>query len=235
MAKFSSVTYQEKNGNRVTLPCDYLIYTLPLNLLDNLVEHGLPTEVRTATRFVKFRYTIIYYYLLRSKPILPSMWVFFPESQFRFGRLSEMRKFSKETCPEGTTSLMVDFTCDNDSKEWALDDAQLGELLYEQLKPLKLFDKSQVISQFSKRFKNFYPVYAVGYQEHLRAVRNCEKQFKNLFFIGRLGDFNYNNSDQCIDMGFQVARFLKEQQGNETTHDWETLRSERFEQYKIVD
>lgn len=215
------------------LDCDHVVYTIPLSLLSDLMPNDLPTDVRSAARFVSYRNTIIYYFLLRSKPVLPSMWVFFPESRFRFGRLSEMSKFSPYTSPEGQTALMVDFTCEPTEAVWHMNDDELGNLLLEQLQPLNLFAPNQVIRRFSKRAANFYPVYSTGYQKQLNKLRSLEERFQNLLFIGRLGDFNYNNADQCLDMGFLAADQI--QKHGTANRDWNEVRTKRFEQYKIVD
>ena len=126
---------------------------------------------------------------------------------------------------------MVDFTCLDDDPYWKLSDKELGTLLDGELAELKLFKPEQVVKRFSRRIKNFYPVYDVGFQKHLENIRKLEQSVGNLFFIGRLGDFNYNNSDQCLDMGYQVAQHID----SDYEMDWETLRTDRFNKYRIVD
>jgi protoporphyrinogen oxidase len=231
--RVSSVVVENGGGQRETLDTEHLIYTIPLSALPQLVGDELPAEVRRACKFVAYRHTIIYYFLLRSKPVLPAMWVFFPESEFRFGRLSEMVKFSPYTAPQGHTALMVDFTCTDTDPEWSMDDRDLGDMLQTQLQPLNLFTQEKVVKRFSKRFRNFYPVYNVGYEQNLKHIRSLEGHFENIYFIGRLGDFNYNNADQCMDMGFMAADQI-ERLGT-TAEGWQNLRTNRFDRYKIVD
>jgi protoporphyrinogen oxidase len=228
----SAVSFEDKNGTLQTLSCDDVVYTIPMQAIADLIPN-LSSEIRQACRFVSFRHTIVYYYLLKSQPVLPAMWVFYPESRFRFGRLSEMTKFSPYTAPLGHTALMVDFTCDDLDPTWSMDDTQLGELLLDQLKPLKLFNREQVVKSFSKRFRNFYPVYRIGYQERVEKIRSLEKELNNILFAGRLGDFNYNNSDQCFDMGFKAAEQIEKSQ--EVGQGWGEIRQNRFEKYRIVD
>jgi len=230
--RVSGVTIENAEGFRETLECDQLIYTIPVSHLANMIT-SLPAEYREAAKFTKYRHTIIYYFLLKSKPILPSMWVFFPEGKYRFGRVSEMVKFSPDTCPKDHTALMVDYTCEDGDPTWAMDDQELGDFLLEQMAPLKLFDPKKIVGRFSKRFKNFYPVYSVGYQEKLKSIRKLEGLYKNLYFVGRLGDFNYNNSDQCLDMGFRVADQIKNE--GDVGQNWQDLRKGHFESYRIVD
>lgn len=221
----------ERNGERVRIPCDELIYTIPISQIERLLSEA-GEDVREACRAVGFRNTIIYYFLLKSEPVLPSMWVFFPEQKFRFGRLSEMTRFSPETAPPGHTALMVDFTCEDSDPVWKLDDEALGEMLYAQMEPLSLFRRDQVVKRFSRRFRAAYPVYREGFQEQIGAIRGLEKRYGNLYLIGRLGDFNYNNADQCLDMGFRAAEWIR---GEADGGSWNDLRQKRFDQYRIVD
>ncbi|MFM8268964.1 MAG: FAD-dependent oxidoreductase [Pseudomonadota bacterium] len=230
--KVSGVWFLTSEGKSEFISCDQLVYSIPMQAIADLVP-DLPAEVRQAARFVKFRHTVVYYFLLKVKSVLPAMWVFYPEAKFRFGRLSEMTKFSPAVAPEGMTALMADFTCTGEDPEWSMNDEELGKYLMKQLEPLKLFSEDQVIKCFSRKFKNIYPVYELGYEERVNKLRALESSFENLYFVGRLGDFNYNNSDQCFDMGFSVANHINEKE--KVAEEWQTLRSERFDKYRIVD
>lgn len=227
----SGLQFEDREGLRQTMGFDQLIYTIPIPLIASLMP-DLPTDVREACRWISYRHTVIHYFQIKSEAVLPAMWVFFPESKFRFGRLSEMTKFSPHTAPKGYTTLMVDFTCEESDPAWSMEDSELDNLLLPQLDKLKMFDRKDVVKSFSRRFRNFYPIYSVSYRERLDKIRGLESRFSNLYFIGRLGDFNYNNSDQCFDMGFAVADHLK---ARPETSDWQQIREDRFDQYKIVD
>lgn len=228
------VIFETKSGETIRLSTDYVIFTIPITALDKLIVGDLPNSTRRAIQSINYRHSVIYYYLLNKRDILPSMWAFFPEKRFRFGRLSEMVKFSPETAPPGKTALMVDFTCETEDPHWSMSDHDLGETLYRQMEPLKLFTKADVIRSFSKRFTNFYPTYSLGYGENLRAVRELEAKYKNFYFIGRVGDFNYNNADQCMDMGFRAAEHIQNT-GKAQPLSWQQIRASTFENYRIVD
>jgi len=230
--KISGVWIEEGEGEKRFLSCDHLVFTIPIQSISELMPE-LPAEIRQAARFVKFRHTIVYYFLLKKENVLPAMWSFYPEKQFRFGRLSEMTKFSPVTAPIGHTAIMADFTCTDEDPEWEWSDEKLGDELLRQLEPLKLFSRSEIVKMFSKRFRNIYPVYQLGYEEQISKLRELEVKFNNLYFAGRLGDFNYNNSDQCFDMGFSAANHIQEK--GRTGEDWSNLRKDRFQKYKIVD
>ena len=61
-----------------------------------------------------------------------------------------------------------------------------------------------------RRFRSFYPMYTVDYASGWTAVYDRLKAAYNLVLTGRLGMFNYNNSDHCLDMGRFIATELAE-------------------------
>ena len=58
------------------------------------------------------------------------------------------------------------------------------------------------------------------------------KAASNLVLTGRLGMFNYNNSDHCLDMGRFIAADLAE--GVAPPRIWAGLE-ERVRTYRIID
>jgi hypothetical protein len=58
------------------------------------------------------------------------------------------------------------------------------------------------------------------------------RSVKNLLTTGRIGMYNYNNSDHCADMGRFIAQHLE--QGEKPADIWQALER-RVADYKIVD
>ena len=85
---------------------------------------------------------------------------------------------------------------------------------------------------FVIRKKNFYPRYDLQYLEKMAHVTSKLKKFTNLLTTGRLGMFNYNNSDHCFDMGKFIAQGLSDKKT--CPQIWAELE-ERVREYKIVD
>jgi hypothetical protein len=51
-------------------------------------------------------------------------------------------------------------------------------------------------------------VYALGYAEPLRALKEYVRGFENLEIIGRGGTFRYNNADHSIETGLLAGQNL---------------------------
>ena len=92
--------------------------------------------------------------------------------------------------------------------------------------------EDRLSASFVKRFRDFYPVYSIDYRERLAERYARLRVVDNLIPTGRLGMFNYNNSDHCLDMG----RFIAEGVANgDTAGDiWDALEK-RVRSYRIVD
>jgi protoporphyrinogen oxidase len=89
-----------------------------------------------------------------------------------------------------------------------------------------------VIGSLVKRVRNFYPRYDLEYVDKLKQVNSDLQQVTNLLLTGRIGMYNYNNSDHCVDMGRFIAHKLAD--GQEPVRIWKDLEK-RVSDYKIVD
>jgi len=85
---------------------------------------------------------------------------------------------------------------------------------------------------FVRRFRSFYPMYTVDYRERLGGVYQRLKAAPNLVLTGRVGMFNYNNSDHCLDMGRFIAQGVE--RGDAPADIWTGLE-DRVRSYRIVD
>ena len=85
---------------------------------------------------------------------------------------------------------------------------------------------------FVRRFRRFYPMYTIDYRERLGRIYGRLRDADNLVLTGRLGMFNYNNSDHCLDMGRFIASEMGE--GRAPRQIWAGLE-ERVKMYRIID
>ena len=124
------------------------------------------------------------------------------------------------------------FTCDEDSWQWSATDETLVEKTVEGLVAGGFIDREEVMGSLVKRVRNFYPRYDLAYVEKLNRVNAHLKQFENLLLTGRIGMYNYNNSDHCVDMGKFIADRLAQDQPPQKI--WSDLE-QRVATYRIVD
>ncbi len=91
-------------ANRVQVPYDYLVSSIPLPDLIPLID-GVPRDVREAASQLACT-TVVLVNLGVRRPDLSSMsWTYFYDDEFPFSRVSFPRNMSPHTCPEGTGSI----------------------------------------------------------------------------------------------------------------------------------
>ena len=214
-----------------SLSCDLVVSSIPIHALAELLHPG-DREVDQETASLRFRQLILVYLVLEHDRLLNDHWIFFPERKFPFSRLFEQKALSEELGPAGKTVVCCDMTCELDDATWKASDEELVGRCLDSLVDIGLTSKCRFLTGFTKRFRDFYPVYAVDYRETLGRVYRRLQVADNLVLTGRLGMFNYNNSDHCLDMGRFIARGLAN--GNAPTDIWNGLE-ERVRSYRIVD
>ncbi len=216
-------------GSRHSFKCDYLISTIPLPALSRLVSRESASH---AADDLQFRHLILVYLFVKQPFVLEDQWIFFPEREFLFSRVFEQKRMNPELGPRGETAICCDFTCSPGSWAWEADDEDLAKRCVTVLKVSGFIRPDAVKGFLVKKVPQFYPRYDLQYPEKMRRTAAELKRVENLLLTGRLGMYNYNNSDHCFDM----ARFISEklQAGMMPREIWSGLE-ERVKSYKIVD
>ena len=203
---------------------DYLISTICLDTLLNLIKDSEKTkDITTSAENLNYQKLNILYLILNKKRTLKDCWIYFPEKEFLFQRISEQKAFSSQTSPENKTVLMVETT-----KE--LDESNI-RIIIEQLKSIKILKESEIQEFFTKSLDKVYPIYKTGFTEDLNKTVKYIESIENLYTIGRPGLFNYNNMDQCWDMAMKMANQITQEK---TKKDWQ-ITKKYFDSYRIVD
>jgi protoporphyrinogen oxidase len=170
--------------------------------------------------------------VLKQDRLLDDHWIFFPERRYPFNRLFEQKAMDASMGPAGRTALCCDLTCEEGDPTWSTPDAELVKRCFDTLVEAGLTTPDRFETGFVRRFRSFYPMYTVDYRQRLYSVYDKLKSATNLIPTGRLGMFNYNNSDHCLDMGRYVATELAG--GRRPADIWSGLE-ERVRAYRIVD
>jgi len=228
--KVSSITF-EKDEKIKEIKTDYLVSTIHLNQLVNLIDPQPPEEVINAAKELNYKDLIVIYLLINEEMILKDNWIFFPGKEVIFNRVSEQKSFSKYTCPEGQTALMVEITCNKSDSIYSKTDKEILDLVLKDMNKVKLLNKQTPFDFTIKKMENIYPIYSLSYKKNFEIILEYLRKIENLYSIGRNGLFNYNNMDHCVDMSMLLAKHIINKKDKE---EWDKLK-QRFENYKIVD
>jgi protoporphyrinogen oxidase len=219
------------DGKPTRLPCDLLVSSIPIEALARFV---FPDDASLAQKAqsLRLRDLALVFLVLDQDRLLDDHWIFFPERRYPFNRLFEQKAMDPSMGPAGQTALCCDLTCDEGDATWSMSDDALVKRCFDTLVEAGLTTPPRFRTGFVRRFRAFYPMYTVDYRERLNAVYDRLKAADNLVLTGRLGMFNYNNSDHCLDMGRYVATELAG--GKRPADIWSGLE-ERVRSYRIVD
>jgi protoporphyrinogen oxidase len=220
------------DGRLETYSADYLVSSIPLSSLGQMVFGEAGAQALSSIGDLEFRHLILVYVFVNRSLVLKDQWIFFPETEFIFSRIFEQKQMNPDLEPADQTAICCDFTCDEDSHYWTAPDDELAGRCVAGLVKAGFIQAEEVSGRLVKRVPNFYPRYDLGYVEKMKEVNRRLQQVKNLMLTGRIGMYNYNNSDHCVDMGRFIATNLT--LGQEPIRIWNNLEK-RVANYKIVD
>jgi protoporphyrinogen oxidase len=221
----------EVDGAVRRLAADQVVSSIPIHTLAGLVFPG-DAEVARDVAALRFRDLALVFLVLDQDRLLEDHWIFFPERQYPFNRLFEQKAMDPDLGPPGRTALCCDLTCDEGDAVWEAPDGVLVRRCLDALVEVGLTEPKRFQAGFVRRFRRFYPMYTIDYRERLERAYDRLRVAENLLLTGRLGMFNYNNSDHCLDMGRYLASGLAA--GRSPREVWAGLE-ERVRSYRIVD
>ena len=210
---------------KIKIKPDYIISTIPLDSLSKVIKQDNNKQLRRLGLFDNLDYQKlnIIYFILNKPKALNDCWVFFPEKKFIFQRVSEQKAFSPLTSPKDKTALMVETTRE-------INENLIKEIIA-QLEKANILKNGEIKEYFVKTIEKAYPVYKKGFLENLEGMEKFFESVENFYLLGRQGLFNYNNMDQCWDMGMKIAEQIKNKKSKE---DWQKTKI-YFDGYRIVD
>jgi protoporphyrinogen oxidase len=220
------------DGKQSSFTCDYVVSSIPLPVVGNMVFGKKDVVFSQAVQGLQFRHLILVYIFLDRDLVMDDQWIFFPQKDVVFSRLFEQKQMNPELGPMGSTVVTADFTTTENSELWRASDEELSKKVIEGLVHTGMISADEVTDHHVIKYRNFYPRYDQEYAEKMMVVSDKLRQVSNLLTTGRIGMYNYNNSDHCADMGRFIAENLSA--GVKPTDIWQRLEL-RVADYVIVD
>lgn len=224
-----SVSY-EHHKRKKTIPADLVVSTIHITDIPSLFPL-VPEHVTRAASQLHHRGLILVYLVVQKERLFQENWLFFPEKEYIFNRVSEQKSFSTETMPQDKSVIIAEVTATPDDKRWSMSEKMLIDLVIADLKKADILHGEIILDAFTRRARRIYPIYAIGYKAHLQTILDFIHTYNNLYTLGRQGLFNYNNTDHCIDMGRKMVDHLLQ---NKTKEEWQKTIA-YFDSYRIVD
>ena len=185
--------------------CDQLISTIPLNELCNITKK-IPNTVLEKSKNLKYNSIIIALVNVKGNVAGNNFAFMVPQKDIIFHRLSKLDFLGKNYSKRNSTTFLIEITFKQTDIISKLTNLEIQSKIYQGLKKLKFCKtKSDINFTEIKKFKYAYVIYDLN---HRKNVDHILKYFKsiNILNAGRLGSWEYLNSDQVI---FQSKELVK--------------------------
>ena len=134
--------------------------------------------------------------------------LYVPDKEIVFHRLSFPKAFGEKCVPPGGSSIMAEITTNEGDGIWETDDATLIERVLGEIERIGFVDRKSVVYTRVARFVYGYPVYDLEYRANVTAMRNAVAA-TGLRLLGRFAQFDYINSDVCVERALAMAEELR--------------------------
>lgn len=195
------------SGQTTTVAYKQLISTIPLHTFYRLQDRK-SEAVEKSLDGLSYMDIIFVFLFLDVPQVSNDHWLYFPDKDIMFNRAVEFSNWSPVMCPEGKTSICFDITAFQDSEIWQQSDDEITERTIEDAVRCGYLKREDIASHLTVRVTHAYPFYDLDYKEKLDVVVSFLEHENVHFLLGRTGIFRYNNSDNSIEMGFELAEKL---------------------------
>jgi len=203
------VEYRFMDRQRAACAREAIVSTIPLHACYALGDEE-DVRVDAALRDLRYMDIICVYLFLNKEKVSNAHWIYFPDKDVIFNRSAEFKTISREMAPANETALCLDITCFEGDQTWNQTDSDLVAACVDSAERVGLLTKSEVFDSAVVRANCAYPFYDLAYKTKVREVVEFLERDKTLFCLGRTGLFRYNNTDNSIEMGFELAKRLLE-------------------------
>ncbi len=191
-----------KDGRQREVKSDHVLSSLPLPEVVEMIRDA-PEEVHTAADRLEHNSLVCVMVGVKRPGITDKHWLYFPEEDLVFNRISFPMNFSQETTPGGRSSILVEVTYRNrvdveETKERVLTDLVKTGIINED---------EEVETCTAASFKYAYVIYDLDHRKNVNIVHRYLED-NHITPIGRFGEWEYHNMDKAIQSGKRAAEAL---------------------------
>lgn len=229
--KITHISYQIDgvNSEIEVGPKDFVVSTLPLAHTVRLLANSLPSGAQSiADKVAKLNDLLLVFLHVDCISLVEESWVFIPDPNIIFHRLSEQESFDPNMTPNGSIVCCEIMS----SAQRPMSEKSNEELITASLKGLADmgYKNFKVMETKVIRLPKSYPVFCTGYEEGLKELIGALDGFENFRSIGRQGAFNYIGTLDAMDIGYGFVNWLN----NKNQVNWASERS-RTSHYPVLD
>lgn len=135
--------------------------------------------------------------------------LYVPDPELLFHRLSFPKAFGEKCVPPGGYSIMAEITTnEGEDGVWEMDEQELIDQVIADVARIGFVDPATVVYKRVARFRYGYPVYDLDYRRNVTAMREAVAA-TGLHLLGRFAQFDYINSDVCVERALALAAEIR--------------------------
>ena len=196
-----------KEGRRIDVgPQDRIISTIPFNFL--AARLGLNNSLT-------YRGALLVYVALNRNQAIPGKpaFLYFPQKDVVFHRLSEQKKFCDFGWPKGRTTLTAEIAFDEHVMR-KLNEGKISEQVVEALSTYGFILKSDIADIKTVPLPNVYPILTKNNEIEFRTIYAKIKKFNQVYCVGTSGEFHYADLQILYQKGRDLAERVVEERMN---------------------
>ncbi len=190
------------------LHADHVWSTIPVAVLARLVTGAVPPSVIDAAKSLQSRAMILVYLELPVSQFTEFDAHYLPSADVRITRLSEPKNYSARSHPAQRTVLCAELPCSVSDDVWSMDDRALGDLVARDLQTSGIPLPASPVSVHTKRLRQAYPIYTIGYERAFNALDQWVDTLPQLLSFGRQGLFAHDNTHHALAMAYAASECL---------------------------
>lgn len=183
---------------------DRLVSCMPLpDLIDSMEE--VPKDIVKAKNSLRYN-SLITVMLGVDEPRMNNIsWMYTPQEDVDFNRLSFPFNFSQNVAPEGKSSILVETTCLPDDPLLRQSSEKIAEKVIDDLERLGFVKSSKICYKSVRKSKYAYIIYNLKYNKNMSRISKFLRQRK-IDSCGRFAEFKYMNMAACIKSAMSKAK-----------------------------
>jgi len=194
-----------KNNEMRKINSKYVISSIPLPTLIKMFN-DVPEEVIKAAKSLVFNSLVCINIGIKRPKISEKNWIYFPEKDLIFNRISFPMNFSEFTTPRNRSSILIEVT----HRRNEIDIEEIKEKVIDGLITSKIIRESDKLDVCDvSQFKYAYVIYDLNHKKNVRTIHEFLKD-NSIIPIGRYGEWEYLNMDKAILSGKNTAIELNE-------------------------
>jgi protoporphyrinogen oxidase len=205
-----AVISRDSSGAEQRHACSACISTMPLPHLVQRLSPAVPAEVIASSEHLRYKPITVHGLLVKKERCIEGLYIYYRECIFH--RVGEPKNAGLRVTPEGHTVLIVETTCEPGDDKWQATQAVRDQIV-QGLEAENICKKEDIVQWHVFNQRHGYPVFRLGFEQHLERVEATLKTIPNLQSVGRQGGFTYPNMHSAMRMGAKAAENALKQAG----------------------